>query len=184
MIGLQGQLTPIILKVKSLIQGENKIGKILSSSVIASGGTRTRDTLIEGLRYFTEKKVGGNIVTIGFGHTLDFVELVLGELASCNSQLSIQRPQVPIIEGNDNVIETVTTNVADHIMLQGTLKSGAPLSLVYRRGPPFPNTPGFIWSISGTKGEIRVDAAGPAVQASDGGNITFHDFETDGVEVI
>ena len=68
MIGLQGHVSPMILKVKSLIE-EGRIGKILSGSAVAIyGGSRTRDTLIEGLRYFTEKEVGGNPVTIGLGH--------------------------------------------------------------------------------------------------------------------
>lgn len=69
MVGLQGELTPIVLKVKSLIEEEDKIGKVLSSTVISAGGTRTRDTLPEGLKYFTEKKYGGNMVTIIVGHS-------------------------------------------------------------------------------------------------------------------
>ncbi len=66
-IGLQGELSPMILKIRSLIERENKIGNVLSSSIVAAGGTRTRDSIIEGLKYFTRKVVGGNIVTIGFG---------------------------------------------------------------------------------------------------------------------
>lgn len=69
MIGLQGQISPVILKVKDLIEQQQRIGKVLSSSIIAFGGTRTRDSLIEGLKYFTKKDVGGNIVTIGFAHS-------------------------------------------------------------------------------------------------------------------
>ena len=154
-IGLQGELSPIILKLKSLIDLENKIGKVLSSSIIAAGGTRTRDRMTEGLKYFTRKVVGGNIVTIGFGHMIDFVMLVLGELSDFRSQLNIQRPQVPIIGSDGSLLEIIATDVADHIMLQGTLSSGAPLSVTFRRGPPFLGTPGFIWSIHGEKGEIR-----------------------------
>ncbi|KAK4693308.1 hypothetical protein P7C71_g4065, partial [Lecanoromycetidae sp. Uapishka_2] len=183
-IGLQGELSPIILKVKSLIERENRIGKVLSSSVIASEGTKARDTLSEGLRYFTQKDVGGNLVTIGLGHMLDFVEFVLGELSACNSQLDIQRRQVPILGRDGGVIETVTTDVADHIMLQGKLYSGAPLSLTFRRGPPFKDTPGLIWSISGEKGEIRVTAAGSGLQAIYGGTIMVQDFATDEIEDI
>lgn len=67
MIGLQGHVSPIVLELKSLIEA-GRIGKILSSSAVICGGSRTRDTLIEGLRYFTEWKVGGNPVTIGLGH--------------------------------------------------------------------------------------------------------------------
>ena len=68
MIGLQGKMSPPVSKVKSLLE-QGRIGKVLSSTVVASGGVRTRDTLIDGLKYFTEKKVGGNIVTIGFVHS-------------------------------------------------------------------------------------------------------------------
>lgn len=116
MIGLQGQLSPIILKVKSPIEHQNRIGKVLSSFVVASGGTSSRSTLSEGLKYFTKKDVGGNMVTIGFAHMIDVVELVLGEFLSFNSLLSIQRPQVPIRSGTGEITETVTTNVADHIV--------------------------------------------------------------------
>lgn len=184
-IGLQGELSPIILKVKSLIEQENKIGRVLSSSVTAAGGTGTRDKMIEGLKYFTRKVVGGNIVTIGFGHMIDFVMLVLGELSSFRSQLSIRRPQVPIIGSDGTILETVATDVADHIMLQGILKSGAPLSVTFRRGPPFKGTPGFIWSIHGEKGEIRITAAGPALQANDNETtITIDTFDQEELEII
>lgn len=73
MVGLQGELTPIVLKVKSLVEEEDKIGKVLSSTVVTAGGTRTRDTLPEALKYFTEKKYGGNMVTIGIGHSEYFL---------------------------------------------------------------------------------------------------------------
>lgn len=64
-IGLQGELSPIILKVKSFIEQENKIGKVLSSSVTAAGGTRTRDKMMEGLKYFTTKIVGEILLPLG-----------------------------------------------------------------------------------------------------------------------
>ena len=186
MIGLQGQLSPIVLKVKFLIEQENKIGRVLSSSIIAAGGTRTRDSMIEGLKYFTRRYVGGNMVTIGFGHMIDFVMLVLGELSVSQSQLNILRPEVPIMASDGTILETVATDVADHIMLQGILScSGAPLSVTFRRGPPFKGTPGFIWSVYGEKGEIRITAAGPALQANDDETtIAVHTFDQEDVEVI
>ena len=184
-VGLQGELSPMILKVRSLIEQDNKIGKILSSSVVAAGGTRMRDGMLEGLKYFTRKVVGGNIVTIGFGHMIDFVMLVLGELSVFRSQLSILRPQVPIIGSDGTVLETVATDVADHIMLQGILSSGAPLSVTFRRGGPFKGTPGFSWSIYGEKGEISITAAGPALQANDDEtSIAVHEFDKEGFELV
>lgn len=186
MIGLQGQIDPMILTLKSLIGQEGRLGKVLSSSVVAFGGTRTRDSLTEGLRYFTQKEVGGNIVTIGFGHMIDYVESVLGELSSFTAKLTIQRPQVVIRGSNDEVIETVATNVPDHIMLQGTLApSSAPLSVIFRRGPPFIGDPGLTWLIHCDKGEIKVTSTGAALQASgDEGKIQIHTFENDEIEAV
>lgn len=46
-------------------------------------------------------------------------------------------------------------------------------------------TPGFIWSIHGGKGEIRITAPGPQLQANDEEtNITIHSFDQKKVEVI
>ena len=116
---------------------------------------------------------------------IDFVMLVLGELSHFQSQLSTQRPQVPIIGSDGTVLETVVTDVADHIMLQGSLSSGTPLSVIFRRGPPFKGTPGFIWAIHGEKGEISITAAGPALQANDDDTkITVHDFDREELKVI
>ena len=70
-------------------------------------------------------------------------------------------------------------------MIQGTLPSGAPLSFVFRRGPPFKGTPGFLWLIHGEKGEIKVEASSAAMQVVDEGkSIQIHNFETDEVETV
>lgn len=70
-------------------------------------------------------------------------------------------------------------------MIQGTLPSGAPLSFVFRRGPPFKGTPGFLWLIHGEKGELRLTAASAALQAADDEkSIQIHNFGTDEVETI
>ena len=116
---------------------------------------------------------------------LDWVELVLGELSSFTSKLSIQRPKIDLLNPNGSIVETVTSDVADHVMIQGTLPSGAPLSFVFRRGPPFKGTPGFLWLIHGEKGEIKLTAASAALQAADDGkSIQIHNFETDEVETV
>lgn len=67
MIGLQGQMAPVILKIKEILL-EGGLGKVLSSEVRAHGGTNDREKVMEGLRYFTDRKIGGNIFMIGFAH--------------------------------------------------------------------------------------------------------------------
>lgn len=66
-IGLQGRWAPPILKLKEIVQGK-ALGRILNVEVRAYGGTVDRNVLPEGLKYFTERKVGGNPIVIGFGH--------------------------------------------------------------------------------------------------------------------
>ena len=72
MIALQGRVSPVILKVKSLLS-ENSIGNVLSSSVAAFGGTIDRSSVGAGLKYFMQRGVGGNVVTIGFAHSKSYL---------------------------------------------------------------------------------------------------------------
>lgn len=68
MVSLQGRISPIYLKVKALL-AENKIGKVFSSSVVASDGTKAPTTISEGMKYFLDRSIGGNLLTIFFGHS-------------------------------------------------------------------------------------------------------------------
>lgn len=67
LMGMQGRFAPVIVKIKALLEGE-RIGKVLSSEYFAHGGTNDREAISTGLQYFADRKVGGNIYTIGFGH--------------------------------------------------------------------------------------------------------------------
>jgi predicted dehydrogenase len=82
MVGLQGRLAPVVLKLKEVLHS-GSLGKMLSSEVRAHGGTVDRETVAEGLGYFAEKKIGGNVFMIGFAHSKLFasckVVLVLWE---------------------------------------------------------------------------------------------------------
>lgn len=71
-VGLQGRFAPVIWKLKELIK-EGRIGKVLSSTWTgyASNGGPTES---EHVRYLADKEVGGNLVTIHFGHVVDYVQ--------------------------------------------------------------------------------------------------------------
>ena len=66
-IGLQGAVTAPINMLREILK-QGRIGKVLSSEVIARGGLGTYEAIPESLRYFTQKKIGGNVMTISFGH--------------------------------------------------------------------------------------------------------------------
>lgn len=66
-VGLQGRVGPLVGTLKSVIES-GRIGKVLSSEVRMFGGVNDRETIPEGLAYFLDRGVGGNIYTIGFAH--------------------------------------------------------------------------------------------------------------------
>lgn len=67
-VGLQGRVSPFLGALRGVF-ASGKIGKVLSSDVVAFTPKTTRGEISEGLAYFFDKKVGGNPVVIAFGHS-------------------------------------------------------------------------------------------------------------------
>jgi predicted dehydrogenase len=88
--------------------------------------------------------------------------LVLGEFKTWDSLMVNRHPTKDIINpaSNNAIITKAAPNtVPDQILLHGLTPSGAPISIHYRGGPPFPGTPGIDWRIQGDKGEIRLTSS-------------------------
>ncbi|KAJ3490343.1 hypothetical protein NLG97_g5794 [Lecanicillium saksenae] len=193
LVGHQGRFAPVVVTLKQVIES-GRIGKVLSSDVRAFGGTHSRDKVGFGLSYFLDRAVGGNIITIGLGHFYDELQYLLGDLQNAAARFQLQRPEVKLVDSAGNVVDTVTSNVPDLILINGTLngteniEQGATVSIRYRRGEPFKGEPGCVWSINGVKGEIRLTAVnGPVFHAAaekETVTLEVHDFETDQVEKI
>lgn len=66
-VGLQGRVSPPADKIREILAA-GKVGRVLSSEFRASGGLSRRDVVPVGLQYFTERKIGGNPLIIGFMH--------------------------------------------------------------------------------------------------------------------
>ena len=69
-VGLQARQAPIIKKLKELVDG-GRIGKVLSSTYTAQG-SQVGEGVIEGSEYLGFTESGGNLMTIRFGHQIDF----------------------------------------------------------------------------------------------------------------
>ncbi|KAM0810778.1 hypothetical protein AB5N19_11130 [Seiridium cardinale] len=191
-VGLQGRFTPPLIKLRELI-ASGRIGKVLSSKVSAFGGAMHRENLTNGMRYFTDRKVGGNFLTIGFGHISDNIQYVLGDIQNIQSKLQIQRPDVKLIDrASGEVTEVVKSDVPDLVFVTGTLPEsditveGASISIDARRGQPFKGEPAFIWTINGEKGEILLTSYnGPSIGVNSADVvIKIHDHETDEVQKV
>ena len=123
----------------------------------------------------------------GDGIVLDSVHSALGPFANTSSTLSLTRPKIDLLSPSGEVTATATSDTPDHIVYTGRLShwKNAPVSIILRRGPPFKDTPGFIWSIQGETGEIRVESVSPSFQAFDlGSQILLENYESAEVEKV
>lgn len=125
---------------------------------------------------------------------LSLIQGSIGELASVKGDFHLQRPDVPLTDGNGKVLRTVRSDVPDLISVAGkwdesaVTQQNATLHFRLRRGQPFPGEPVFEWTIYGEKGEIRIISPKSAfLQVSDATVprvIEIHDFATDEVTKI
>ncbi|KAK5174309.1 uncharacterized protein LTR77_001389 [Saxophila tyrrhenica] len=192
LVGLQARVAPATLKVKELVQS-GAVGKVVSSDVQAYTSRGGGNSISEGLAYFLDKSVGGNPVTIAFGHMIDFVHSVLGEYETSNAHLQIQRPEQTIIR-EDGTEGPTRSNVPDLVSVHGTLQKsssvadGASLLVKFLTGPPFPGSSPFTWTITGSKGRIQMsNERGPFIQSEGSAYpipIQLEDFSTGEVKEV
>lgn len=156
MIGLQGQMSPVISRVKDIIEKDKSIGRVISSQINFAGMLGGRDST-EAIEYLNSAEIGGNMLVIPFGHLYDAVSYTLGELREVSSTLSIQHPDVPIKSSDGSkVLRTIKRTAADHITMSGVLANGAHSSAVITGGQPLLDEPALLWKIEGDKGVIEV----------------------------
>jgi len=185
-VGLQARQAPIVKKVKQLVES-GVVGEVLSSTWVGQAGVGG-PTTIQGIEYLTQREVGGNMISIHFGHSIDYVQQVLGYgfQEKPKSLLANRRKFQKLVDREGKVVNEKFEQTADDTaFLHGVLSSGVPLSFSLRGGKPFPSTPGLDWRIYGEKGEIRVTAAGPFLQIGyEDMKVQVHDFESDKVEEV
>ena len=142
------------------------------------------------LKYIAKKHVGGNLVTIFYGHMVDYVHQILGDFSTLDSRMQIQRPAMNIVRADGSKVQTITMETPDLINVHATLAgskpnvtSGATLALSIRHGPPFKGHTPLTWSINGENGEILVSSTrGPFLETEPADTtIQIHDHQSDEV---
>ena len=156
MVGLQGQMSPAIARVKELVRDGESVGRVVSSSVQLWTGLATAET-VEGYEYLNDVGTGGNMLVIPFGHLYDSVSYVLGELGSVSATLSTQHPDVVVKSKDGDVVKTIQRTTADHVTMAGRLAAGgAHSSAVVHGSGPLKGEPALLWRIEGEKGVVEV----------------------------
>jgi predicted dehydrogenase len=142
-----------------------KIGKILSSSIIALA---PREFLIwgprikEGYAYVADSAHSGTMHHIAIGHQMDTFTHLLGDFAALSATTAIQYPTATLIDDEGKPTDkTIPQKAPDHIAFTGILKSGAVSSIIWRGGQE--STKGrrqLLWEIDGENGSIRLEGDG------------------------
>ncbi|KAE8391620.1 hypothetical protein BDV23DRAFT_171572 [Aspergillus alliaceus] len=171
-VGLQGRFDATVETLKGVL-AEGRLGKVLSTA-ITSQGLIAGQTELESQTYLVDPL-----------HLLDTVQEALGEFSSFQSLLSNRRPVVKTVKSDGSVAkENAKKTTPDHVMIQGSLKSGAVLSAMIRGGAPFKGSPGLEWSIYGEKGEIRITGPSAFIEIVGTNSIQLHDSASDEVVEI
>ncbi|MFF1375182.1 Gfo/Idh/MocA family protein [Streptomyces sp. NPDC058308] len=157
--GLQARSAPAVRFVRDLV-ADGYVGEVLSSSVVASG-RRWGPVFEPSGEYLLDRRNGGTMLTIPFGHTVDAVALVLGEFTEVSATLATRRPVVH----EEGTGRPAAMTVDDQIAVTGRLGSGAVASVHFRAG--LSRGTDFHWEINGTEGDLVVTGdSGHLQQAS------------------
>jgi predicted dehydrogenase len=159
-VGLQARSAPAVRYVHDLVDA-GRIGKVLSTTLVGLGGTwgaetRGRDA------YNARKENGATLLSIPFGHTLDAVQMVLGEFSWVEALVANRRRETRNVDTG----EMVALTAPDEVLVIGELAGGCPISVHYRGGRP-PGAVGLLWEIVGTNGVIVVRAGAGHMQLAD-----------------
>ena len=155
MVGLQRRASPAYLYMRELIK-DGYVGQVLSVNMTMMGSgvlTRTADRTWQ-----RDVTLGANTLTITFGHVLDAMCMVVGELTEVSALVATQVPQW--FETDTRKYVDVTS--PDNIMIQGRLESGA-IASAYVGVHPYHGT-GFRFEIYGKDGTLAMIGGGEAGQ--------------------
>lgn len=121
MVGLQRRASPTYLRLRELVE-EGYVGEVLSVNLQQLGGgvlSRTSDRTWQ-----KDRELGANTLTIGFGHAIDALCMVVGEITEVSGRVSTQVNQWY----ETDTEQFVDVNAPDNVMISGRVESGAVVS--------------------------------------------------------
>ncbi|MHA3700827.1 Gfo/Idh/MocA family protein [Jatrophihabitans sp. YIM 134969] len=150
-VGLQGRSSPSFRWLAALV-ADGYVGDVLSATVLSSV-SEWGSPVSEGALYTLDRDQGASMLGIGFGHAIDPVLMVVGELMDVVATTATRHPLVPL----GRTGRSVPMTSVDQIAVSGTLHSGAVLSAHQRGGTS--SGAGFSLTIDGTAGSLVATAA-------------------------
>lgn len=154
LVGLQARQSPSIIKAKEIVES-GKLGRILGTTMFGHGGV-FGPTIHEAFLYALPIESGANLVTIPFGHAVDALCYVLGEIDSLSATLANHRPELSLVGADGKEIKKVKKTAHDYASITGTLVSGASVDVTYVGGKSRTGRD-FYWEINGTDGSLVLE---------------------------
>ncbi|KAK5073768.1 hypothetical protein LTR64_007094 [Lithohypha guttulata] len=156
MVGLQARQNPSVVAAKRLVD-DGSVGEILSTTMHGYGMIFGATTL-KSFAYGFPIEAGANLLTIPFGHAVDAMCWVLGEMEYVSATLANRRPKFEVTDHAGEVMGEATKTAHDHVAVTGVLeRSGGVVNLMYEGGMNPSGGPSFFWQINGTKGTLLLE---------------------------
>lgn len=158
-VGLQARSSPTIRYVRDLVR-EGFVGEVLSATMVGSSGSMGASDP-EHLVYLNDRANGANVLTIPFGHAVDAMCFVLGQFREVGATLATRRGTYLVTETQ----ETRTRDIADQVIVSGTLANDVVVAIHYRGGTS--RATNFRWEINGTEGDLVITAPSGQAQVAE-----------------
>ena len=120
--GLQGRREPAVLKAKEIVES-GRLGRVHSVNVHSTTGVWQNGAVSERYDYMLDRQVGGNLLTIYTGHSLDTILFVHGELKKgYSTMLGNLRPRMHKMAADGKISEeTFAKDTPDQVSADGFL---------------------------------------------------------------
>jgi predicted dehydrogenase len=152
MVGLQARQNPSILKAKEIV-ASGKLGRILGTTMYGHG-LIFGPSVHEGFLYGLPIEAGANLLTIPFGHAVDALCFVLGEITDISATLANLRPELDLLNKDGKPAGKVQKTAHDHVSVTGLLANGGGIVNCTYSGSLSRTNRDFYWEINGTEGSL------------------------------
>jgi predicted dehydrogenase len=143
------------LKAKEIV-GSGKLGKVLTTTMFGHG-LIFGPSVHEGFLYGLPVEAGANLLTIPFGHAIDALCYVLGEIQEISATLANLLPEIDLVGKDGKPAGKVKKTAHDHISVTGRLANGGGVVNVTYAGGISRSNRDFVWEIVGTEGTLLLE---------------------------
>ncbi|KAH7407016.1 hypothetical protein DE146DRAFT_649068 [Phaeosphaeria sp. MPI-PUGE-AT-0046c] len=155
MVGLQARQNPSVLKAKEIV-ASGKLGKILGTTLYGHGAI-LGGSVDESFLYGLPLEAGANLVTIPFGHAVDALCYVLGEIRDISATVANLQPEIDLVGADGKGKGKVKKTSHDYVSISARLaEGGGVVSATYAPGHSRTGR-NFYWEINGTEGSLVLE---------------------------